>query len=192
VQSNHGSAMACIALLPAARCAFPNRSKWVVQGPVVVRGMERYLELKQLAERQKREAEERAAQVFNVNPRAPAAGRTVPQPFKLAGLSRLEVGRCPAFLSLPGGSIGTGPSVGLSLSVLGELMPGSRCASKPTPAGHPQHMPIGPAFCCTVLPHTRQPPLDPNSSPFPARWPWCSKERRPSRARRCTVHWKSG
>lgn len=33
------------------------------QGPVVVKGLDRYLELKQLAERQKREAEERAAQV---------------------------------------------------------------------------------------------------------------------------------
>jgi hypothetical protein len=60
------------------------------QGPVVVAGLERYLELKQLAERQKAEADERAAKVFNLNPRA-KQGATVPQPFQLAGHALLEV-----------------------------------------------------------------------------------------------------
>jgi hypothetical protein len=52
--------------------------------------LERYLELKQLADRQKAEAEERAARVFNLNPRG-QLGATVPQPFKLAGSALLEV-----------------------------------------------------------------------------------------------------
>ncbi|EFN55803.1 hypothetical protein CHLNCDRAFT_52023 [Chlorella variabilis] len=59
------------------------------QGPVVVRGLERYLELKQLAERQKVEAEERAAKVFLTNP-CGKQGTTVPQPFQLAGHALLE------------------------------------------------------------------------------------------------------
>ncbi|GAB4819424.1 hypothetical protein N2152v2_006470 [Parachlorella kessleri] len=67
-----------------------NKQPVKAKGPVVVRGMERYLELKQLAEKQKREAEERASQVFNLNPQGPPAGRTVPRPFKLTGLARLE------------------------------------------------------------------------------------------------------
>lgn len=61
-----------------------------LQGPVVVRGLERYLELKQLAERQKVEAEERAAKVFLTNP-CGKQGTTVPQPFQLAGHALLEV-----------------------------------------------------------------------------------------------------
>jgi len=62
----------------------------VLQGPVVVRGLERVLELKQLAERQKAEAQERAAKVFGQNPRA-KQGATVPRPFQLAGHALLEV-----------------------------------------------------------------------------------------------------
>ena len=62
--------------------------------PVVVPGLERFLELKQLADEQKRAQEERAARVFNQNPAggALAQGRraTVPKPFKLAGQAALE------------------------------------------------------------------------------------------------------
>lgn len=56
----------------------------------MVRGLERVLELKQLAERQKAEAQERAAKVFGQNPRA-KQGATVPRPFQLAGHALLEV-----------------------------------------------------------------------------------------------------
>lgn len=57
---------------------------------MVVRGLERVLELKQLAEKQRAEAEERAAKVFNQNPRG-KQGVTVPKPFQLAGHALLEV-----------------------------------------------------------------------------------------------------
>ncbi len=62
------------------------------QGPVVVRGLDRHLELRQLAERQRVEAEARAARVFHANPRA-KQGATVPQPFQLRGHALLEVRR---------------------------------------------------------------------------------------------------
>lgn len=58
---------------------------------MVVRGLDRVLELKQLAERQRVEAAERAARVFHANPRA-KQGATVPRPFQLAGHALLEVG----------------------------------------------------------------------------------------------------
>lgn len=73
-------------------CSFSpdiNRRRVQAKGPVVVRGLERYLELKQLAERQKVEAEERAAKVFLTNP-CGKQGTTVPQPFQLAGHALLE------------------------------------------------------------------------------------------------------
>lgn len=57
---------------------------------MVVRGLGRHLELRQLAERQRAEAEERAARVFHARPRA-QQGATVPQPFQLAGHALLEV-----------------------------------------------------------------------------------------------------
>lgn len=60
------------------------------QGPVVVHGLDRVLELKQLAERQRAEAAKRAARVFHANPR-PKQGATVPRPFQLAGHALLEV-----------------------------------------------------------------------------------------------------
>lgn len=60
------------------------------QGPVVVRGLDRHLELRQLAERQRAEADARAARVFHANPRA-KQGATVPQPFQLRGHALLEV-----------------------------------------------------------------------------------------------------
>lgn len=56
---------------------------------MVVRGLDRHLELKQLAERQRAEAEERAARVFHERPRA-QQGATVPRPFQLAGHALLE------------------------------------------------------------------------------------------------------
>lgn len=56
---------------------------------MLVRGLDRYLELKQLAERQRAEADERAAKVFHERPRA-KQGATVPQPFQLAGHALLE------------------------------------------------------------------------------------------------------
>lgn len=62
------------------------------QGPVVVRGLDRHLEQRQLAERQRAEAEQRAAKVFWQRPAA-RVGATVPQPFQLAGHSLLEVRR---------------------------------------------------------------------------------------------------
>lgn len=58
---------------------------------MVVRGLDRVLELKQLAERQRAEAAERAARVFHANPQ-PKQGATVPKPFQLAGHALLEVG----------------------------------------------------------------------------------------------------
>lgn len=64
------------------------------QHAVVVPGLERFMELKALAERQRREAEERAAKVFHQNPAggALAEGRlaTVPRPFKLEGQAALD------------------------------------------------------------------------------------------------------
>lgn len=56
---------------------------------MVVRGLERHLELRALAERQRVEAEERAAKVFLANPRG-QQGATVPRPFQLAGNALLE------------------------------------------------------------------------------------------------------
>ncbi|KAL4451782.1 hypothetical protein ABPG75_007444 [Micractinium tetrahymenae] len=73
-------------------CSFTpdiNRRRVEAKGPVMVRGLDRVLELKQLAERQKAEAAERAARVFNANPRA-KQGATVPKPFQLAGHALLE------------------------------------------------------------------------------------------------------
>lgn len=73
-------------------CSFApdiNRRRVEAKGPVVVRGLERTLELKQLAERQRAAAEERAVRVFNLNPRA-NQGATVPKPFQLAGHALLE------------------------------------------------------------------------------------------------------
>ncbi|KAI7837508.1 hypothetical protein COHA_008644 [Chlorella ohadii] len=73
-------------------CSFApdiNRSRVEAKGPVVVRGLDRHLELRQLAERQRVEAEARAARVFHANPRA-KQGATVPQPFQLRGHALLE------------------------------------------------------------------------------------------------------
>lgn len=47
------------------------------------------MELRQLSERQQAEAAERAAQVFNLHPKA-QQGPTVQQPFRLAGHELLE------------------------------------------------------------------------------------------------------
>ena len=47
------------------------------------------MELKQLSERQRAEAADRAAKVFNLRPRA-KQGATVPEPFQLAGHALLE------------------------------------------------------------------------------------------------------
>lgn len=68
----------------------PVRPPPLWQGPVVVRGLDRHLELRQLAERQRAAAEARAARVFHANPRA-KQGATVPQPFQLRGHALLEV-----------------------------------------------------------------------------------------------------
>lgn len=74
-----------------ADCTFaPNTVKPAVsqpRGPVVVRGMDRFLETKLRAERQQLEAEERAAKVFHLRPKCPR-GVTIPQPFNLAGEAR--------------------------------------------------------------------------------------------------------
>ncbi|KAL6786053.1 hypothetical protein ACKKBG_A01205 [Auxenochlorella protothecoides x Auxenochlorella symbiontica] len=52
------------------------------------RGLGRHLELQRLAAKRRAEAEERAAQVFRLAPRAPAHPFTIPQPFRLEGLAR--------------------------------------------------------------------------------------------------------
>ena len=58
-----------------------------------VAGLEKHLELRRLAERQKLEAEEHARKVFWQEPAAPQAPYTVPKPFKLASQALLEVRR---------------------------------------------------------------------------------------------------
>ena len=62
------------------------------QGPVVVKGLDRHLELRQLADRRQVEAAERAARVFLEHPRTTSPGHraTVPRPFKLEGQQQLE------------------------------------------------------------------------------------------------------
>lgn len=72
---------------------------------MVVRGLDRYLELKQIAERQKADAEERAAKVFHQRPQA-KQGATVPQPFQLAGHALLEVRGCSWWLVVGHGDDG--------------------------------------------------------------------------------------
>lgn len=81
-----------------AECTFaPNISKPVVeipQGPVAVPGLDRYLEVKAMAEKRQAEADARAAKVFLTKPRSPRSrGPTVVKPFKFAsGERRREMG----------------------------------------------------------------------------------------------------
>jgi hypothetical protein len=60
---------------------------------VVVRGLDRVLEMKQRAVQMRREAEAHAAKVFRLNPKAPAHPYTVPKPFSLAGVALAEARR---------------------------------------------------------------------------------------------------
>lgn len=53
-------------------------------GPVIVRGLGRHLELKEMAKKQEEERLSREEEVFKTQPRQPAAGYTVPQPFNLS------------------------------------------------------------------------------------------------------------
>eukprot|EP00698_Gefionella_okellyi_P002723 TRINITY_DN12591_c0_g1_i1.p1 TRINITY_DN12591_c0_g1~~TRINITY_DN12591_c0_g1_i1.p1 ORF type:complete len:634 (+),score=152.18 TRINITY_DN12591_c0_g1_i1:129-2030(+) len=53
------------------------------QGPIVVRGMGRYLELKELARRQLEEKKDREQRVFFVHPTGNPVQHTQPQPFEL-------------------------------------------------------------------------------------------------------------
>eukprot|EP00887_Chlorella_sp_A99_P007842 scaffold20.g7842.t1 len=82
-----------------SECTFSpaiNRGRSAARAPsaVVVPGLNRFLELKQLAERQRTEQEERAARVFNASPAGGALAQghrvTVPRPFRLAGQALLE------------------------------------------------------------------------------------------------------
>ena len=67
----------------------PSRAVAVPEGPVEVRGLDRYLELKALAERQQAELQARAAKVFSLHPQSPRRrGPTVPRPFKLGTEAR--------------------------------------------------------------------------------------------------------
>ncbi|PRW56897.1 hypothetical protein C2E21_4317 [Chlorella sorokiniana] len=73
-------------------CSFApdiNRTRVQAKGPVLVRGLDRHLELRQLADRRRAEADARAARVFHANPRT-KQGATVPQPFQLRGHALLE------------------------------------------------------------------------------------------------------
>jgi hypothetical protein len=82
-----------------AECTFaPDTSKPRVAatpGPAaaVVKGLDRYMELKALAEQQEKERRERAARVFNENPGDPGErGVTVPRPFRLGPQRREREG----------------------------------------------------------------------------------------------------
>ncbi|KAL3139243.1 hypothetical protein ABBQ32_006011 [Trebouxia sp. C0010 RCD-2024] len=52
-------------------------------GPVVVRGLERYMELQEAAKAKEAAKRAREAEVFILNPQGPATTHTVPKPFKL-------------------------------------------------------------------------------------------------------------
>jgi hypothetical protein len=54
------------------------------KGPVVVRGLGRYLELQELARRQQEDKRMLEEKLFKANPRGNQAGYTVPKPFKLS------------------------------------------------------------------------------------------------------------
>eukprot|EP00658_Telonema_sp_P-2_P023271 TRINITY_DN19316_c0_g1_i3.p1 TRINITY_DN19316_c0_g1~~TRINITY_DN19316_c0_g1_i3.p1 ORF type:complete len:316 (+),score=69.05 TRINITY_DN19316_c0_g1_i3:274-1221(+) len=62
-----------------------NRRPKESTAPIIVRGLGRHLELKEMARKQEEEAAEREAQVFKLQPTASLSGYTVPQPFKLSG-----------------------------------------------------------------------------------------------------------
>lgn len=76
-----------------AECTFaPDTRKppvAVPDGPVPVAGLDRFLEVKAMAEKRQAELQARAAKVFLLNPRSPAQrGPTVPRPFKLSSGER--------------------------------------------------------------------------------------------------------
>ena len=53
--------------------------------PIIVRGLGRHLELREMAKRQEEEAAQREAEVFKLQPSPNVSGYTVPEPFKLSG-----------------------------------------------------------------------------------------------------------
>ena len=57
---------------------------WMFAAPIIVRGLGRHLELKEMAKRQEEEAAQREAQVFKLQPSPNPCGYTVPQPFRLS------------------------------------------------------------------------------------------------------------
>jgi len=76
-----------------AECTFaPDTKKAPVaisESPVPVRGMDRFIEVRKMAEKQQAELQARAAKVFMLQPRSPVRlGPTVPKPFKLASEAR--------------------------------------------------------------------------------------------------------
>jgi hypothetical protein len=65
-------------------------------GPVVVRGLGRHLELRELAVRLAEEAQAREAEVFGVHAGGPKEGPTVPVPFRLATEARERAAKVEA------------------------------------------------------------------------------------------------
>ena len=66
---------------------------FVCQAPVIVRGLGRFLELKERAKQQRQEQKQREEQVFRPNLAYTPRGFTVPQPFKLSKASQKSVQR---------------------------------------------------------------------------------------------------
>eukprot|EP00210_Caulerpa_lentillifera_P005032 g4806.t1 len=68
-------------------CTFTPNIKYNVpksKGPVAIRGIGRYLELQHNAQRLKREKEQRAKKVFNIDPKGSQSKFTIPVPFALS------------------------------------------------------------------------------------------------------------
>lgn len=69
-----------------SECTFApetNKKRPRHQGPIVVRGLGRHLELSELRRRKEDERKQKQEEVFHENPQPPKNGRTVTEPFKL-------------------------------------------------------------------------------------------------------------
>lgn len=95
----------------------PNHIICFAQAPVLVRGLDRHLGLREAAQRLDAERRTREERAFLLHPRGPPAPHTVPQPFELA----TEVG----------------PDPGCTLAICQYSCRQDAACSQPFPADHP-------------------------------------------------------
>ena len=93
------ASMPCPCLQELRECTFQPNVSLIKQavpepdGPVIVRGLGRHLELKEMAKKKEEEKAAREEEVFKTQPRVATAGYTVPQPFHLSDNQKVMLWR---------------------------------------------------------------------------------------------------